>query len=129
MRKILGRRSRLVSRVHKPFSHGFARISRIGERTRLPCLFWRRRRNSLLHHAAHENYLELGKQEPRNWGERGLKLVRLPPSLAATLAALPSISEIPFLDSCVPAFLIQQSFRSFVLRLFHKFVVISVIRG
>ena len=29
---------------------------------------------------------------------RGLKLARLPPSLAATLAALPSISEIPFLD-------------------------------
>ena len=28
----------------------------------------------------------------------GLKLVRLPLSLAATLAALPSISEIPFLD-------------------------------
>src|SRR5438477_11744687 len=30
-----------------------------------------------------------------------LKLVRLPLSLAATLAALPSISEIPFLDSWV----------------------------
>jgi hypothetical protein len=29
----------------------------------------------------------------------GLKLVRLPLSLAATVAALPSISEIPFLDS------------------------------
>jgi hypothetical protein len=28
-----------------------------------------------------------------------LKLARLPLSLAATLAALPSISEIPFLDS------------------------------
>ena len=38
-----------------------------------------------------------------------LKLVRLPPSFAATLTALPSISEIPFLDSCVPAFLIKCS--------------------
>src|SRR6266508_4360291 len=43
----------------------------------------------------------LGNPFPR------LKLVRLPPSLAATLAALPSISEIPFLDSCFPAFLIE----------------------
>jgi len=34
-----------------------------------------------------------------------LKLVRLPPSLAATLPALHSISEIPFLDSWVPDFL------------------------
>jgi hypothetical protein len=32
----------------------------------------------------------------------GLKLARLPPSLAATLAALPSISETPFLDSWLP---------------------------
>ena len=31
-----------------------------------------------------------------------LKLVQLPLSLAATLAALPSISEIPFLDSWFP---------------------------
>src|SRR5437763_6585043 len=31
--------------------------------------------------------------------ESQLKLVRLPLPLAATLAALPSISEIPFLDS------------------------------
>ena len=31
-----------------------------------------------------------------------LKLVRLPLSLPATLAALPSISEIPFLDSWFP---------------------------
>jgi hypothetical protein len=31
-----------------------------------------------------------------------LKLSRSPRSFAATLAALPSISEIPFLDSCVP---------------------------
>jgi hypothetical protein len=36
-----------------------------------------------------------------------LKLVQLPLSLAATLAVLRSISEIPFLDSCVPAFLIR----------------------
>ena len=35
----------------------------------------------------------LGSPVPR------LKLARLPLSLAATLAALPSISEIPFLDS------------------------------
>ena len=40
---------------------------------------------------------------------RGLKLARLPRSLAATLAVLPSISETPFLDSCVPAFLIKSS--------------------
>ena len=31
-----------------------------------------------------------------------LKLVRFPRSLTATLAALPSISENPFLDSCIP---------------------------
>src|SRR5205085_1771254 len=31
-----------------------------------------------------------------------LKLSRSPRSFAATLEALPSISEIPFLDSCVP---------------------------
>src|SRR5207247_9035761 len=31
-----------------------------------------------------------------------LKLARLPPLLAASRAALPSISEIPFLDSWVP---------------------------
>jgi hypothetical protein len=31
-----------------------------------------------------------------------LKLVRLPPSLAVTLAVLPSISGIPFLGSWVP---------------------------
>jgi hypothetical protein len=31
-----------------------------------------------------------------------LKLRRCPSSVAATLAALPSISEIPFLDSCFP---------------------------
>jgi hypothetical protein len=31
-----------------------------------------------------------------------LKLVRFPRSLAPTLAALPSISEIPFLGSCPP---------------------------
>jgi hypothetical protein len=35
----------------------------------------------------------LGNPFPR------LKLARLPPSLIATLATLPSISEIPFLDS------------------------------
>ena len=44
--------------------------------------------------------------------QRGLKLARLPLSLAATLAALPSISEIPFLDSSVPAFLIKFSVSS-----------------
>ena len=38
----------------------------------------------------------LGNPFPR------LKLARLPLSLVATLATLPSISEIPFLDSCVP---------------------------
>ena len=38
----------------------------------------------------------LGKPIPR------LKLARLPPLLAASRAALPSISEIPFLDSCFP---------------------------
>src|SRR5260370_34117460 len=43
----------------------------------------------------------LGSPFPR------LKLVRLPLALAATLAALPSISKIPFLDSCVLAFLIR----------------------
>jgi hypothetical protein len=32
----------------------------------------------------------------------GLKLSRYPRFFAATLAALPSISEIPFLDSCFP---------------------------
>jgi hypothetical protein len=32
----------------------------------------------------------------------GLKLSRYPRSFAATVAALPSISEIPFLDSWVP---------------------------
>jgi len=42
-------------------------------------------------------------------GQRGLKLARLPLSLAATVAALPSISEIPFLDFRVPAFLIKSS--------------------
>ena len=31
-----------------------------------------------------------------------LKLSRYPRFFAATLAALPSISEIPFLDSCFP---------------------------
>ncbi len=57
--------------------------------------------------------------------QRGLKLARLPLSLAATVAALPSISEIlslaatvaalpsiseiPFLDFRVPAFLIKSS--------------------
>jgi len=40
---------------------------------------------------------------------RRLKLARLPRSLAATLAVLPSISETLFLDSCVPAFLIKSS--------------------
>ena len=38
----------------------------------------------------------LGNPVPRS------KLARLPLSLAATLAVLPSISEIPFLDSCFP---------------------------
>jgi len=38
-----------------------------------------------------------------------LKLSRYPRFFAATLAALPSISEIPFLDSCFPGFLIQGS--------------------
>ncbi len=33
---------------------------------------------------------------------RMLKLARLPLSLVATLATLPSISEIPFLGSCFP---------------------------
>jgi hypothetical protein len=45
--------------------------------------------------------LESGEKEMKN-GEQDfllmLKLARLPLSLAATLAALPSISEIPFLD-------------------------------
>ena len=48
----------------------------------------------------------LAASEFQRSGAGVLKLVRLPPSLAATLAALPSISEIPFLDSRVPAFLI-----------------------
>ena len=37
-------------------------------------------------------------------GKRGLKLA---PCSALPIAPLPSISEIPFLDSCVPAFLIK----------------------
>ena len=36
-----------------------------------------------------------------------LKLVQFPLSLAASLAALPSISEIPFLDSCFHGFQIE----------------------
>jgi len=43
-------------------------------------------------------------------GKSGLKLARLPPCSALPIAPLPSISEIPFLDSCVPAFLIKQRF-------------------
>jgi len=43
----------------------------------------------------------LGNPFPR------LKLARCPLSLAPTLVALPSISVIPFLNSCVPAFLIR----------------------
>src|ERR1700756_3972119 len=38
-----------------------------------------------------------------------LKLARLPLSLAASLAALPSISETSFLNSSVPGFLIENS--------------------
>ena len=45
----------------------------------------------------------LGNPVPR------LKLARLPLSLAATLAALPSVSEIPFLDSCVPNLISSES--------------------
>ena len=40
-------------------------------------------------------------------GKRGLKLARLPPCSALPITPLPSISEIPFLDSCVPGFLIK----------------------
>ena len=51
-----------------------------------------------LFHTKNDKMIESGKQESRKGWAEGLKLVRLPPSLAATLAALPSISEIPFLD-------------------------------
>jgi hypothetical protein len=45
------------------------------------------------------------------------------PSLAATLAALPSISEIPFSPgSCVPAFLIQKCSVAFVYFVVKKIV-------
>jgi hypothetical protein len=59
-------------------------------------------------HEAHEDWRSADfrrfrflNQERRKSGNGGgdLKLVRLPRSLAATLAAFPSISEIPFLDS------------------------------
>ena len=43
-------------------------------------------------------FMNQEKRKSEN-GAVGLKLVRLPRSLAATLAVLPSISEIPFLDS------------------------------
>src|SRR5262245_24576298 len=49
----------------------------------------------------------LGNPFPR------LKLSRYPRSFAATLAALPSISEIPFLDSCVADSLFRFRIRSF----------------
>ena len=48
------------------------------------------------------NTCRLGCFEQRMIQSSELKLARLPPSLAATLAALPSISKTPFLDSWLP---------------------------
>src|ERR1700751_5658909 len=87
---------RVKPRIARISRIGSARCSRagFGGLAETICNSPRRTRSS-------RRYCELGKQEPRKSGERGLKLVRLPPSLAATLATLPSISEIPFLDFCV----------------------------
>jgi hypothetical protein len=54
-----------------------------------------------------------------------LELVRLPPSLAAILAALPSISEISFLDSCVPVLNLNESAELFLLFVSSAFSVKS----
>jgi hypothetical protein len=54
-----------------------------------------------------------------------LELVRLPPSLAVILAALPSISEISFLDSCVPVLNLNESAELFLLFVSSAFSVKS----
>ncbi|PYI69539.1 MAG: hypothetical protein DMF08_12945 [Verrucomicrobia bacterium] len=60
---------------------------------------------SILHRQ--REIFESGNEEPifpeRTFGSLYvLKLARLRPALAATLAVSLSMSEIPFLDSCVP---------------------------
>ena len=85
---------------------GHVRAFKAATRRRTPK---RPRRNCLLFdHEEHEawrsadfrrfRFMNQEKRKSGN-GDVGLKLVRLPRSLAATLAVLPSISEIPFLDS------------------------------